>query len=1121
MSLSAFALKFKAIIVTLVALLMLWGVLSYLTMPRREDPEYTVRTCQVLTNWPGTSAEKVEELITAPLEEEINTLDGIRWVRSETSMGRSAVYVELDRSTPGDAVEQMWDKVRSRVFRVAMPEPDIKPDVIDDFGDTNIMLMALYQVPLPGDDVIKPENRYTFRELDIFSDRLKDEVKLQMGVAKVVRTGVRNEALYIETDLGTWTQLSLTTNQLQELVSRRNVIAPGGIIDTHVGRFMVKPSGDIDATSELNSIIVGTIGDETARAPVYLDDLNLKVLRSYEDPPQVITRYSDPHTSETCVIVAFTMKKGANIVDICANVKEVVHRLTNEQKVLPPDIAVSYVSDQSETVTRKISEFIGNVVAAVVLVVVVVYLMVGFRSAAVMGANIPIVIIGSLAIITIFGVQMEQISLAAMIIALGMLVDNAVQICDQTRRLQSEGMSPFDAALNGANQLSFPILIATGTTIAAFYPMLIGLQGSTYEYIYSLPVTLTVTLAFSYILAMTFCVLLAYWFIRPPKDSNKSMSPVIQLFQWIIQKTGKASKKASHEPVNDRKKSKLAELYPNIARICIKARFIVIAVSFGVLFIVMMLPVGSEFFPQDRRDQFAVEVWLPEGANIQQTDDVTKRVEDIIRKISPYTDKEGNPGQRLLCMGSVIGKGCDRWYLGRNPESSRPNYAEIVVKTTSGLVTSNYVKEIHRISMEGHKDLGIEPITGARIIPRELVMGPSVDAPIGIRIFGPRLGVGFADLTVMSEQADRLEKLFRKQSGTWDIYDTWGSSAYQLHVDVDENKANLAGVTNLGLAQTLNAYFSGHYITTFREEDHLVPVYLRLPPEQRGSIEEIRSAYVEGIHGKVPLDSVAEIHPRWKPARIDRRFLQRVNEVRARVEPGYRANDIVLDLLASDEFKQWEANLPPGYWWETGGELFESKQAKGELSLSLGISLLMIILLLIIQYNGFAKPVIILTTLPLALIGAFLGLYVTGNPLGFMPQLGLLALFGIVVNTAIIFIEFADILIKEKVEKCDGSGPIMGLSIQEFRECLVQAGQIRLLPIAMTTLTTIGGLMPLALAGGPLWEGMAWLMIFGLTVATILTLIIVPSLYAIFVENFKIKPVKIAVQKTPSHTNNE
>lgn len=1117
-SLSAFSLKYKPIVITMVALLLLWGSLSYFTMSRREDPEYTVRTCLILTKWPGTPTEKVEELITFKLEDEINTLDGIRWVKSETSVGISSVYVELDRATPGDAVEQMWDKVRSRVDRVPMPEPNINPVVIDDFGDTNIMLIALYQTPLFGDDEIKPANRYTFRELDIFSDRLKDEITLLPGVAKVVRTGVQDEAIYIETDLGTWSQLSLTTDQLEEIVSRRNVIAPGGEIDTDTGRFTVKPSGDIDAMRELRSIVVGTTGNVTSRSPVYLQDLGLKITRDYKDPPNTITRYGDPDTSEPCVIIAFTMKDGANIVDICAEAKRLVKRLTVEDKILPPDIAIDYVSDQSETVTRKISDFMGNVVAAVVIVVVVVYLMVGLRSAAVMGANIPLVIIGSIAIITVFDVQLEQISLAAMIIALGMLVDNAVQICDQTRRLQMEGMSAFQAAQEGANQLAFPILIATGTTIAAFYPMLIGLQGSTREYIYSLPVTLTVTLALSYVLAMTFCVLLAYWFVKLPKDPSQSMSPVLQLVNFVKKKLSKGSPRAQ---TGSKKRNVLTDLYPDLVHACLKVRFLVIGISFGLLFVVLMLPVGSEFFPQDLRNQFTVEIWLPEGANIHQTDETTRQVEDLIRKLSPYTDKQGNPAQRLQCMASVVGKGCDRWYLGRNPESPKPNFAEIVVKTTSGYVTPGYAQDIRRVAREGDPGLDISPVANARVIPRELVMGPSVDAPIGIRIFGPRLGVGFADLTILKEQADKLKAILRNQAGAWDIYDSWGSSGYQLSIDVDEDKANLAGVTNLGLAQTLNAYFSGHYITTFREGDHLVPVYLRLPPEQRGSLNEVKATYVEGLYGKTPIDTVAKIHPEWKPAKIERRFLQRVIEVRARVEKGCRANDIILPMLNSEDFEQWKANLPPGYWWEAGGELFESSQARGELSLSLVISILMIILLLIIQYNGFAKPVIILATLPLALIGALFGLYITGNPLGFMPQLGILSLFGIVVNTAIIYIEFADTLIKEKAEQTDGSGPILGLTIQEFRECLAQAGQARLLPIAMTTLTTIGGLLPLALAGGPLWEGMSWLMIFGLTVATLLTLIVVPSLYAIFVENFKVSPIQKSLMKMSFHSQNK
>ncbi len=1089
MSLPGFALRNRVIVVMAVVLLMLWGTLSYRTMPRREDPEYVVRTCQVLTQWTGTPVEKVEELITQPLEDEINGLDGIRWLRSETTVGRSAIFVELERATAGGDVEQMWDKVRSRVERVAMPEPGIVPQVIDDFGDTNIMVLALRQVPLPGDAQIHPENRYSPRDLERFADILKDELKLLPGVAKVDVAGVQAEVIYLETDLGNWTNLALTSNQLQLLLSQRNVIATGGSIDTDVGRFSVKPSGNLDAVREIEALIVGALGEGESRTPVYLDDLGLQVVRGYEDPPRYITRYVDTDGSAPCVIVAFSMKTGANIVTICDDAKALLSRLKDQQKVLPPDLGIEIVSDQSENVTRKIDDFMKNVVGAVLIVVLVVFLMVGLRSACVMAANIPLVIVGSLALIPLFGIQLEQISLAAMIIALGMLVDNAVQICDQTRRLQIEGKTPFRAALDGANELAFPILIATGTTVAAFFPMIIGLQGSTKEYIYSLPVTITVVLLLSYVLAMTFCVLLASWFIRPPKDPNASSSPVVRLFGLF--------RKGPRKP-----RPEGPSLYGKLILGCLKAKWLVVVASFASLFAVLALPVGSEFFPQDIRDQFTIDVWLPEGASIEQTNQVNLRVEEIVRKLSPY---EG--GERLRAMASIAGKGMPRWYLGRSPEAPKPYYGELVIRTTDGLLTGPYAEEIQRVVREGDEALGLEPIAGARVIVRQLMMGPVVDAPIGIRVFGPRQGAGYADMKVMREQANKLKQLFREQPGTWDIYDTWGSSSYELRVEVDGDKANLAGVTNAGLAQTLNAYFSGHQLTTFREGDHLLPVLLRLPPEQRGSLDPLRSAYVEGVNGKVPLDSVATLEPRWSPAKVERRFLQRVIEARARNLPGYRANDIVLSLVASDGFEEWEQELPPGYWWEIGGELFESNTSKPEMQFSFTISILAIIMLLIIQYNGIIKPFIILTTLPLALIGAIGGLYITGYPLGFMPQLGLLSLFGIVVNTAIIYLEFADSLIAKKAEESGGSGPIMGLTRQEFRGCLMRAGEVRLLPIAMTTLTTIGGLLPLALGGGPLWEAMAWLMIFGLIVATVLTLVVVPALYAIFVETFRIRPL--------------
>jgi len=1102
MSLSAFALRYRPIVVTAVALLMAWGILSYMTMPRREDPEYVVRTCQILTFWPGTSTEQVEELITAPIEDEVNQLDGIRWVKSETSVGRSAIFVELDRATPGGAVPQMWDKVRSRVERVQMPEPGIEPRVIDDFGDTNVMVLGLHQVPLPGEDEVREENRYSPRDLEVFATRLKDELKLLTGVAKVDISGVRKEAIYIETDLGTWSQLDLTSSDLQTLLSQRNVIAPGGTIDTNSGRFFVNPSGDIDAEREIRSLVVGATTNGASPAPVYLEDLGLSVVRGYEDPPLSIARFADPDSAVDCVLVSFSMKDGANIVEVCADAKALIERLVETDKVFPPDLALGVVSDQSETVERKIDDFMSNVIGAVLIVVVVVFLMVGLRSAVVMAANIPIVIVGSLALISLLGIQMEQISLAAMIIALGMLVDNAVQICDQVRRLQGEGLSPYEAARRGAKQLSFPMLIATGTTIGAFYPMVIGLQGSTKEYIYSLPITITVVLGLSWVMAMTFCVILAYWFIKAPKDPDASLSPLVQLARFVRAKRGVPPKAAAADSEGG-----FMALFASFVRACLKLRLVVVLVAFGLFVLATRLPVRTDFFPQDVRDQFTVDVWLPEGASIQQTAEAAAQVENILRRLSPAENEDGEPVERLRAMCTVVGRGAPRWYLGRTPEAPKPNFAEMVVRTTDGWLTHGYVEDLRRVLNDGDAELGLEPVTSARVIPRELMLGPVVDAPIGLRIYGPRLGAGFADERVMREQASELMAIIRDHPGTWDVYETWGSSSYQLDVDIDEDRANLAGVTNAAVAQTLNAYFNGQRLTTFREADHQLPVYLRLNPTQRGSLDELRAAYVEGVAGKVPLDAVATVESRWAPAKIERRFLQRAIEARARVHEGYSANDVVLEIMDSERFAAWEDQLPSGYRWEVGGSLFESSQSRGELMVAVLISALVIVLLLIIQYNGFAKPLIILTTVPLALIGALPGLYITDNPLGFMPQLGLLSLFGIVVNTAIIFIEFAEGLIEERSKGSTGSGPILGLTKHEFRECLVEAAKVRLLPIAMTTLTTIGGLLPLAIAGGPLWEGMAWLMIFGLIVATVLTLVVVPALYAIFVERFRMSPI--------------
>lgn len=1099
MNLSQLAVRYRPIVITGVTLLTLWGVYSYFTMPRREDPEYTVRTCAITTTWPGAPAEKVEELITKPIEEIVDRIDEVDIVRSTTKVGLSTVYVDAEEFVPASQIDNVWDKVRARIKRVVMPEDGIEPDVNDEYGDTYIILFAVSQDPDSLKNDADKGREYTLRELDQISEKIKDELRLLPGVAKSEQYGVVEEAIYVETDLGVWSQIGLTIDDLASLTQVRNIVAAGGTIDTDVGRFSVKPGGELNSVDELESIVAGMVATDGQANPAYLKDIGLKIVRDYQDPPQRICRNSDTQSSNPAVIVAISMKPGANIVTICDLAKAKVAELQAAGGIIPSDIKVTPISDQSENVKAKISQVFSNVVGAIIIVVIVVYLVVGFRSAAVMAANIPIVVLGAIAIITLFGVQLEQISLASIIIALGLLVDNAVQVCDQARTNQIAGMKPVDAAVAGASQVASPMLMGTATTVAAFAPMLVGLIGSKKEYIYSMPVTLSVTLGISWVLAMTFCTILAGAIIRAPKNPDKPSAPLPILMSWLQRAFTSSKKTASAEQPD-----LVDRLFRFFVRTAIDHKFITIGVSVALMIAAIKLPVGSEFFPKDVRDQFAVKIWLPDNATIEQTNKVALQVEENLRKLSPTTTETGESVQRIRAMRTIVGGGGSRWYLSWDPESQRSNFAEILVRTTDGRLTPGFAKDLREACEKGNKELGIEPVVGARIVPIELFLGPSSD-PVEIRVIGP----GFANMQQLRNAADEVRDLVRHHPGTWDVNDSWGVSGYELRIDADEDKANLAGVSNAAIAQTLNAYFSGHHLTTFREGDHLVPVYLRLSPDQRGELTGLESAFVEGAKDKIPLSSIATISPRWEPATIIRRDLNRVIEVRSQVEPGVRGNDVVNEIMASAEMKQLQAELPAGFYIEVGGSLEDSAEGAEQLGMCLGISILTIILLLVIQYNGWAKPFVILSTLPMALIGALPGLYFTGNPLGFMPQLGILSLFGIVLNTGIIFIEFADILIKQAAEKSDGTGPVCGLSVDEFRSCLVDAGKQRLLPIFLTTATTIGGLLPLAISGGPLWEGMAWCMIFGLAIATVLTLIVVPALYAFMVEVFKVKPVAI------------
>jgi multidrug efflux pump subunit AcrB len=1116
MNIAEIAMKYRPVVLTLVGLLVAYGAYTFQTMPRREDPEFIIRSCIVSTSWPGAPTLQVEELVTEPLELAIAKINEVKLIKSTTINGLSTITVDTEDRIGKSDIDNVWNKVRDAVELVQMPSTSVRPVVNSNFGDTSILVMGIYQIPLPDETAVREEHLYSPRQLEVYADKIRDSIRLLDGVASVDKYGVRNEAIYLETDLANWSQIDLTTSQLKQMVDTRNTIASGGSIETEQGAFNVRPSGDFDAIEEIEAITYtpqSQQGSGGASPPqVRLRDVGLGVSRGYRDPPDILSRFTDERGSFPCVMLGVTMKSGQNIIDVCNRCTDRIDHLVNYEQTLPADLEIRPISNQAVNVSGKVNDVISNVLSAILIVVVVVYFFVGLRTSLVMAANIPIVVLGSIAIINQLGIQLEQISLASIIIALGLLVDNAVQVCDQTRTNILEGMTPEDAAVEGAKTLAIPMLTGTLTTVAVFLPMIVALTGSSKEYVYSLPITLSVTLLLSWLLAMTVCVILAATFIRAPKNPDVPSAPL----PWLGYAAGKAwvaikrmlTKKRNQAPTTTTQLADnsgdnfILKIYGWTVGVAIKFKWVTFAITIALLYGSTQLPVGQEFFPQDRRDQFYVNVILPETATIDQTSDIVARIESLIKRISPAKNETGETVERVRNMRCMIGRGGSRWALTVDPPSPGSNVAEILIQTNSATQTKSLLRDVRRITQEGDKDLGMDPIAGARIIPKELSMGPPAPA-IELRVTGDR----FADTAVLKSIVEQVKLVLFDDPDTWDVADSWGVDGFQIELDIDSDKANLAGITNQNVADTLSAYFSGLQLSAFRENDYVVPVYFRLNPDQRKSLAALDSAYVEGSNGKLPLNSIATTRQVFQPIKVERRNSNRTINVTAEVREGASGNDVVARVVNSEAIKDLRASLPDGFSLEVGGATEESAKSTANMLVSFGMSFIAIVIILVIQYNGWSKTMIILATLPMAIMGALLGLWATDSLFGFMPQLGLLSLFGIVLNTGIIFIEFADILIEKKAAEGNGDGPINGLSVAEFRGCLVEAGKKRMLPIILTTLTTVGGLIPLALSGGPLWEGMSWLMIFGLLVATLLTLYVVPALYAILVESFRVRPL--------------
>ena len=1089
MSLPRLALRNPIVVGTLTALAVGYGTLAFLAAPRRSDPTFTVRQARVVARWPGVESERVERLVTDPLEREIARLEEVEHVLSETTTGLSVIEVRAYENTAGDTVPQIWDRVRARVSDAhrLLPDGVAMPVVEDDFGDTAVLQIAVFSGAELGPGFGNART-YSPRELREFAELIRDRFRLEDGVARAEIYGAKRERIELEVDPADWAASAVTIPELQRALDARNTRASGGGLDLSDRRIAVLPTGEFDGTREIGNVVIrrGPTG-----APIRVRDLGIQVRRTYIDPPDNIVRFGDDKNSTEAVIVSVVMRDEAQATRIGPHLVQLAESMRNDEKVLPPDLGIRIVFDEAGFVAGKINSFLLSLLQAILVVVGVAYLLVGARSSFVMAAAIPVVMISSFGFATLLGVALEQMSIASLILSLGIMVDNAVVVSDNARRLMKDGLSRFEAVARGVSEVLVPTLMGTLTTVFVFLPMAFALDGPRVEYVFSIPAVVSLTLLTSWVVAMSLTALLAYVAIRPIPE-GRAGSPIELLGRGIDRITARLGL-----PRID-----VGGAYSKAIRGALRTRWAVLGCSLLLLIGSFMLPIGNQFFPDDERDQFYVDVWTPDGSSLQATARIATEVEDLIRqeghKLEIVRSAETGAGDSkfIRSIYTSIGGSGPRFSSGVNPTAPTPNFAQIILTTDDAKRTGPFVE--HLI------DLTRKEFTGARVIPRRYMLGPPVPSPVAIRVMATNGDdPGFADIEQLRYHANRIQAVLEETDGLWDVHNSWGEGhAVANRVRVDSSHAEVAGVSSTDVATTLAAYLDGQPLTSFRDGNDAIPVVFRFPRDIRQGNLLPEQLFVEGRTGKIPLSALADIELVPALDRIERRDNQRTMELRARQLPGFLANELVAEAMVKID-ATIKPTLPPGMTIEIGGEFEEAEKAGGQVGLAYGIGFLLLTLVMVFQYSSLLKPAVVLTTLPMGMIGALGGLFAFDSALGFMPMLGLVALAGMVVNSAILYLEFADRML-ENVDWNPALDPAERK--MQVHDALAEAGRIRLLPILLTALTTIGGFLPLQF-GGPLWEGMASAMIGGLAVATLLTLIVLPVVYEILITVFGFCPV--------------
>lgn len=994
--------------IIIVILLVLSGIISLIRMPKSEDPAVAKPGASIFVIYPGAAPADLEQLIVDPIEEVLNELDDIKKIESNCRDGLASISIEfLAGSDPDEKFSDVTEKINT--IREKLPEEIFSLETMKwSISETKFLQIAL----ISGDA--------DYRELERQAERLETILKKINGVKRSDTWAFPQQEVRVSLDLEKMAQLKIPLNRVLGAVQTTNMNIPGGTIDAGIKRFSVQTSGSYESIDQIKHTVIHSEGTKV----VYLKDV-ANVYLTYED-----NNYFARCNGQRCVFVTATQKEGTNIFNI---MEELEAKVGEFEKKLPGKIKLAYIYRQSESVQHRIRVFLSNLAQGIILVGIVILIAVGIRGSIIVMMAIPISILFAIGFVHKSGYGLQQMSIAGLVITLGLLVDNAIVVVENITRFIKKGETNLDAAVKGTSQIGWAIVSATATTLLAFLPIVM-MQDVSGEFIRSMPLTVIYTLTASLFIALTFTPFLSSKILRPAE--KRKQSKLMDLFEWFIQNR-----------------------YRKWLDFALKKPALIIALTILVFIgsLALFPLIGVSLFPKAEKNMFFINVNLPEGSGIHQTDQVVMDVEKRLKtraELDLYT--------------ANIGRSNPRIYYNVISQRRQSNIGHLFVKLKKTVSR----QQMGQMLQELRADFSFYP--GAKIEIKELEQGPPVNAPIEIKVRGEKLGV-------LEKIADDIEKIFQQTSGLININNPLSTSKTDIRVNINRDKAAMYGIPLVDIDRTVRMSIAGISVSKYRDKDAKeYNIVVRSNFEKEPRLDIFDKIYLTTATGAlIPLNQVAVVELKLSSSRISHFNLDRSVTLTADVLGGYSINDLTREVITKLEQYQW----PVGYDYYVGGEKKSQEESFGGMGQAIIIAIIAIFAVLVLQFKSFKQPLIVYAALPLAVIGSILALLITGYTFSFTAFIGITSLVGIVVNNSIILVDYTNQLRREG---------------KELVAAIKEAGETRFLPIILTTMTTIGGLLPLTLQGGTLWAPMGWTIIGGLLTSTVLTLIVVPVLYKIF-----------------------